>query len=319
MAWNGAGVFSRLYSWVTDAANGVDIDATRMDADTDDITTGLNNALCKDGQNTPTANLPMGGYKHTGVADGTARTHYASVGQAQDGSVTYCVAGGTADALALAFSPVVTALVDGQRFRFKASATNTGAATGAVNGITAKSIKQRDGSALAAGDIASGLVYDLQYVQSSDTLVLVNALAATQAEVDAGTDDSRFVTALKAATRYLAKIGGRLTGVLLPPTTVTLTDGATITPDFSAGHDFTVTLSGSRTIANPTNISANQSGSIVIKQDGTGSRTAAFGSYFKFPNGTAPTLTTTASATDRLDYWCESATVIHANLTKKVS
>ena len=91
---------------------------------------------------------------------------------------------------------------------------------------------------------------------------------------------------------------------------VALTDGATITPDFAAGNNYSVTLGGNRTLANPTNIVAGQSGVITVTQDGTGGRTLAFGSYFKFAAGAAPTLTTTAAAVDDLAYYVESATRI---------
>lgn len=93
-----------------------------------------------------------------------------------------------------------------------------------------------------------------------------------------------------------------------------LTDGATITPDFSAANNFSVTLAGNRTLANPTNQTAGQSGAIVITQDATGSRTLSFGSNWKFPNGTAPTLTTTANKVDVLVYYVESASRISAQL-----
>lgn len=93
-----------------------------------------------------------------------------------------------------------------------------------------------------------------------------------------------------------------------------LTDGATITPDFSAANNFSVTLGGNRTLANPTNQTAGQSGAIVITQDATGSRTLSFGSNWKFPNGTAPTLTTTANKVDVLVYYVESASRISAQL-----
>ena len=93
-----------------------------------------------------------------------------------------------------------------------------------------------------------------------------------------------------------------------------LTDGATITPDFAAANNYSVTLGGNRTLANPTNITAGQSGVIVLQQDGTGGRTAAFNSVFKFPGGTAPTLTTTANAVDVVAYYVESATRISARL-----
>lgn len=99
-------------------------------------------------------------------------------------------------------------------------------------------------------------------------------------------------------------------------TITTLTDGATITPDFSASNNFTVTLAGTgRTLANPTNITAGQSGVIAINQDGTGNRTiTTYGSYFKFAGGTDPTLSTGANDLDILSYYCVSATVIVASL-----
>ena len=99
----------------------------------------------------------------------------------------------------------------------------------------------------------------------------------------------------------------------------TLTDGATITPDFAADCNFTVTLGGSRTIANPTNITAGQSGSIFIVQDATGSRTLSWGSYWDFPGGTAPTLSTAANAVDRVDYIVRSSTSIHTVFTANYS
>ena len=102
-------------------------------------------------------------------------------------------------------------------------------------------------------------------------------------------------------------------------TPVALTDGATITPDFAAGNNFSVTLGGNRTLANPTNLTAGQSGTIIVTQDGTGSRTLAFGSYWKFAGGTAPTLTTTASAVDAIAYYVESATRITATAILNVS
>ena len=92
----------------------------------------------------------------------------------------------------------------------------------------------------------------------------------------------------------------------------TLTDQAIITPDFGASANFAVTLADNRTLANPLNLVAGQSGSIFVTQDGTGSRTLSFGAKFHFVGGTAPTMTTTASAVDRVDYVVKSTDVIHA-------
>jgi len=91
-----------------------------------------------------------------------------------------------------------------------------------------------------------------------------------------------------------------------------LTDASSIATNLALSNNFSVTLAGNRTLANPTNIVAGQSGSIFITQDGTGSRTLAYGSYFKFVAGTAPVLSTAAAAIDRIDYVVKSSTAIQA-------
>ena len=99
----------------------------------------------------------------------------------------------------------------------------------------------------------------------------------------------------------------------------TLTSATTVTPDFAAANNFTLTLGHNITLANPSNLTAGQSGAIFLVQDSTGSRTASFGSYWDFQDGVAPTLTTTASAVDLLVYVVRSTTSIHAQLLSNFS
>ena len=80
-------------------------------------------------------------------------------------------------------------------------------------------------------------------------------------------------------------------------------------------NHFSVTLAHNTTFANPSNDVAGQTGSIFITQDATGSRTASWGTDWEFAGGTAPTLTTTAAAVDRVDYVVRSATSIQAVAT----
>ena len=94
-----------------------------------------------------------------------------------------------------------------------------------------------------------------------------------------------------------------------------LSDGSTITIDMADSNNFSVTLGGNRTFANPSNDTAGQCGAIFITQDGTGSRTASGGTDWDFAGGTAPTLTTTAAAVDRVDYVIKDSTNIHAVAT----
>lgn len=81
--------------------------------------------------------------------------------------------------------------------------------------------------------------------------------------------------------------------------TVALTNAPSITVDGSLSNKFTVTLTGNRVLANPTNLK-DASYTFTIKQDGTGSRTLTYGSNFKFPGGTVPVLSTLANAVDEL-------------------
>lgn len=78
----------------------------------------------------------------------------------------------------------------------------------------------------------------------------------------------------------------------------TLTDQATITWDMATQSVCKVTLGANRTMAAPSNGSTGQFCSILVIQDGTGSRTLTWNAVFEFASDTAPTLTTTASLGD---------------------
>ena len=89
----------------------------------------------------------------------------------------------------------------------------------------------------------------------------------------------------------------------------------TVVLDLNENANFSLTLTGNITLANPTSLTAGTSGSIFLTQDGTGSRTATFGNSFDFIGGTAPTLTTAASSVDRLDYIVLDSSNLHTVAT----
>ena len=133
---------------------------------------------------------------------------------------------------------------------------------------------------------------------------------------DAGTGD--LLLQLGGSTKFQVASGGvALTGGAAANITA-LSDGATINIDMATACHHSVTLGGNRTFAAPSNQVVGQAGSIFITQDGTGSRTAAFNSAFKFVGGTAPTLTTGAGLTDRIDYIIKSSNVIHCAVSLDV-
>ena len=78
----------------------------------------------------------------------------------------------------------------------------------------------------------------------------------------------------------------------------TLTDQATVTWDASTQDVCKLTLGANRTMAAPTNNTTGQFISILVIQDGTGSRTLTWNAVFEFAEDTAPTLTTTAAKGD---------------------
>ena len=78
----------------------------------------------------------------------------------------------------------------------------------------------------------------------------------------------------------------------------TLTDGSSIDWNAATQDVCKVTLAGTRTLNAPTNPTTGQFITILIIQDGTGSRTVTFNAIYEFKDDTAPTLTTTASKGD---------------------
>ena len=88
-----------------------------------------------------------------------------------------------------------------------------------------------------------------------------------------------------------------------------------VSMDLSVGNNFSLKMSGNATLQNPINIQPGMSGQIRI-QNGSTPYTLAFGSSWKFPNGTAPSLTQIINAVDILVFYTDSNSTICANLIK---
>ena len=161
MARNGAGTY------VLPAGNpvvtGTTISSTWANNTLNDLGTAITQSIAYDGQTTPVANLPMGNYAHTGVADAVARTMYASASQVQDSAFTFLTSPSGTNTVTATASLGMSSYVTGQRFFFVASGTNTGATTLNINSIGAKNITKNGTTALSAGDIQSGAVVQVVY------------------------------------------------------------------------------------------------------------------------------------------------------------
>ena len=119
--------------------------------------------LKRDGTAAMLGALNMGTQKINGLVAGAARTDALNVAQAQDGSTTYAVAGGSANALTVTLAPAITAYVEGQAVVFSAASNNTAAATINVNAVGAKNLLRKDGSSLKVNDLQADFVYTAIY------------------------------------------------------------------------------------------------------------------------------------------------------------
>jgi len=183
---------------------GTTINTTWGNNTVNDIYNELSNSIAKDGQTVVTANLPMAGYRLTGVGDALAMTQNPSMKQVQNDAASYVTTiGGTGDAITLTPTFATTAYTAGLRLTFVAAASNTGATTVNVNSLGVKSVTNADGTALAASQITSGDLVTVRYTGSAFILesssrsvrnpVSVATIAALKAQTAASNGQSFFV------------------------------------------------------------------------------------------------------------------------------
>ena len=162
MSYNGSGTFV-INTAGQPVVSGTVISSTAFNALTADLATGLSTAITKDGQTTPTANIPMGSNKITGLAVGTAAADAATLSQVQSTTAKLVNSVSGADTITGTMSPTLGAYAAGQMFYFVAAGDNTGAVTINIDSLGAKSVTRDGAVALAASDIKSGEVIVIVY------------------------------------------------------------------------------------------------------------------------------------------------------------
>jgi hypothetical protein len=329
MSYNGSGTFN-INTAGQPVVTGTTITSTAFNLLTADLANGLTTALTKDGQTTPTANIPMGTFKITGLGAGSAATDAAQYGQLQAGATTIATVSGT-DTLTGSLTPALAAYATGNLFSFVAVATNTGATTINLNSLGAKSITKQGTTALAAGDIVSGQVYLIEY--DGTRFQLLNPSASGVSSISFGSTGLTPSTATSGAVTVAGTLavasGGTGASTLAGASIVTYTGTETLTnktltnptvtnyveTPYSANSSTAITLAltngtvqiitltGNATITMPT-ATSGKSFILFLKQDATGSRTVTW-STVKWPSGTAPTITSTASKQDIYSFFAD--------------
>jgi len=174
MSYNGSGTFL-INSVGQPVVPNTTITTTAFNALTADLASGLTTAMTKDGQTVPTANIPMGGFKLTGLGAGTSATDAAQFGQLQNAPVATLITVAGADTITGTLVQTLTAYATGQQFSFVAAGTNTTAVTLNIDGLGAKAVTRTGAVALAAGALVSGQMAIVEYDGTRFQLINANA------------------------------------------------------------------------------------------------------------------------------------------------
>ena len=263
--------------------SGTSIDADDHNTTISDISTALTASVAKDGQTVPTANLPMGGFRHTNVGAATTRTQYATVAGIQDD--TYNILGSVSgtNTITCSASPAISAYVDKSNWIIVPFANNTGATTLNVNSVAARAVVRQDGTALVAGDLVAGVaahvIYDLantRWVLTNPNVFLLNTTSAAAGYQPLDADltalaalSTTGVVARTAANTYVPRTITGAAGKI----TVTNGDGVAGAPAL----DIAATYVGQNTITTLGTITTGTwtGTDVAVADGGTGSSTAS--------------------------------------------
>ncbi len=202
-------------------------------------------------------------------------------------------------------------------------------ATVLINGGTGSAIPQgssvivfTDGTTVTPATDSTGLglgtAAELNFGTSINELIPVSSADTRYANVSSDETITGAYTFTSTTSFNTTEVIASATQAYSKPVSVAVASSA-VSLDFSTGNNFTTILNGNVSIANPTTPQPGQSGIIYIRQDGTGSRTMSFNSNWDFAGGTAPTLSTAASAVDALIYNVQTSTAISAFVQQNLS
>lgn len=299
--------------WQSAKAASVKVVATGHDTHDEDIAQMIDDCLKKDGGNSATANIPMGGFLLTGLGSPTAQTDAARFSDIRVGMYSASV-GGTGNAITLTPTPAMTAYAAGQLVSFKAAASNTGATTVNISGLGAKDIRRNDGAAtaLVSGDIVTGQICVLGYDGTRFLLVSGSNLALD----DTLSFDGSGNLQREALTGAIAATAGSNATTSVTSMVVTIGDGVNVLTTGTKGYvsiDYAATITG-------WTIVALQSGSCVVDvwkaaaaiptnaNTITGSEKPTLSSQQRAQDASLSSWTTAVSANDVFGFEIESAT-----------
>lgn len=196
-----------------------------------------------------------------------------------------------------------------------ATISNTGSLTIANNAITNAKVSTTAAIAfsklasLTSGNILVGSAANVPTsvaVSGDATLANTGALTIANNAITTAKIANSAVDSTKVATASVAVLGTAQEYTRAHNFNATvLTDAANIAWDLSQNQVASVTLGGNRTLSNPTNKVDGATYILIVKQDGTGGKTLAYSSDYKFPGNVAPVVTSGANKVSILTFVCD--------------
>ena len=215
--------------------------------------------------------------------------------------------------------------VDGKVITMTGSSSDTAVFTAGTNGtlsivttddsaaaanitITADGTFEADGTTITL-DSSGDIVLDADgadvIFKDDGTSILSFTNSSSDAVITAGVQDKDIIfkgddggSAVTSLTLDMSNSGAAVFSAAAYNAEATLTDASTISWNAITQPVAKVTLGGNRTLGAASGGVAGAFVSLLIIQDGTGSRTVSFNAAYEFAADTAPTLTTTASKGD---------------------
>jgi hypothetical protein len=309
MSYNGSGTFN-INSAGQPVVTGTTISSTAFNSLTADLATGLTTALTKDGQTTPTANIPLGGYKITGLANATLSTDAMAYGQftafGVPGYTTTATAAGTTTLTVASTQqqfftgtttqtvvlPVASTLVLGQSFRIvnmstgvvtvNSSGGNAVVAMVALSEVTVTCI-------LTSGTTAAS--WDIQYTGKSAVTGTGSMVLATSPTITSPTLVTPTLGVATATTVNKVTFTAPATG-----STLTIADGKTLT----ASNSITITGTDGKSLGVSNSLTLAGTDSTTMTFPSSSASVAALnlvGAFTKSQSGTPVALTSTSNST----------------------
>jgi hypothetical protein len=239
MSYNGSGVFNLVAG--NPVVTGTTISSTWANNTLSDIATGLSSVITKDGQTTPTANIPMGGFKLTGLAapttNGDALRYENLATLATSGANSNITSltglttplsvaqGGTGLATTTAYSPVIT------------GTTATGAFQASLGPGTSGQVLTSTGAG-ALPTWGSTIILGTPQASTSGTSILFSGIPAGVKEATVNFIGVS-VTGSSPTTVRIGPSGGVETSGYFGATGFVPNAGATVAGAISTGFDLT--------------------------------------------------------------------------------